>query len=195
MQRSAWSNLPCVEFGSDADILCRAALPALEPFRSAFRELSSAKFEISGARVSGQIAYEIIGMVISVRVATVSLGSKTCSGSVRGRVASRPASVLGEDGSGAAARGAQWVMGEAVGVGADGLLKVGVVGVGVMGSNHARVLSEMSGVQLVGIARPGPQAKGFRHPRRRMPRLQRHGRLAAQRHRCRHHRRADASAS
>src|SRR5271169_1426302 len=45
-------------------------------------------------------------------------------------------------------------MGEAVGVGADGLLKVGVVGVGVMGSNHARVLSEMSGVQLVGIADP-----------------------------------------
>jgi UDP-N-acetylglucosamine 3-dehydrogenase len=45
-------------------------------------------------------------------------------------------------------------MGEAVGVGADGLLKVGVVGVGVMGSNHARVLSEMSGVQLVGIVDP-----------------------------------------
>ena len=45
-------------------------------------------------------------------------------------------------------------MGEAVGVGADGLLRVGVVGVGVMGSNHARVLSEMSGVQLVGIADP-----------------------------------------
>jgi len=45
-------------------------------------------------------------------------------------------------------------MGEAVGVGADGLLRVGVVGVGVMGSNHARVLSEMSGVQLVGIVDP-----------------------------------------
>jgi UDP-N-acetylglucosamine 3-dehydrogenase len=45
-------------------------------------------------------------------------------------------------------------MGEAVGVGADGLLKVGVVGVGVMGSNHARVLSEISGVQLVGILDP-----------------------------------------
>ena len=45
-------------------------------------------------------------------------------------------------------------MGEAVGVGADGLLRVGVVGVGVMGSNHARVLSEMSGVQLVGVADP-----------------------------------------
>ena len=45
-------------------------------------------------------------------------------------------------------------MGEAVGVGADGLLRVGVVGVGVMGSNHARVLSEMSGVQLAGIVDP-----------------------------------------
>jgi len=45
-------------------------------------------------------------------------------------------------------------MGEAVGVGTDGLLRVGVVGVGVMGSNHARVLSEMPGVQLVGIADP-----------------------------------------
>ncbi len=45
-------------------------------------------------------------------------------------------------------------MGEAVGVGTDGLLRVGVVGVGVMGSNHARVLSEMSGVQLVGIVDP-----------------------------------------
>jgi predicted dehydrogenase len=33
-------------------------------------------------------------------------------------------------------------------------LRVGVVGVGVMGSNHARVLSELSGVKLVGIADP-----------------------------------------
>ncbi len=38
--------------------------------------------------------------------------------------------------------------------GTDGTLRVGVVGVGVMGSNHARVLSEMPGVQLVGIADP-----------------------------------------
>ncbi len=33
-------------------------------------------------------------------------------------------------------------------------LRVGVVGVGVMGSNHARVLSDMAGVELVGIVDP-----------------------------------------
>ena len=33
-------------------------------------------------------------------------------------------------------------------------LRVGVVGVGVMGSNHARVLSDMAGVELVGVADP-----------------------------------------
>ena len=38
--------------------------------------------------------------------------------------------------------------------GSDGTLRIGVVGVGVMGSNHARVLSEMPGVKLVGIADP-----------------------------------------
>ena len=39
-------------------------------------------------------------------------------------------------------------------VGADGTLRVGVVGIGVMGSNHARVLAELPGVQLVGVADP-----------------------------------------
>jgi hypothetical protein len=34
------------------------------------------------------------------------------------------------------------------------VLKVGVVGVGVMGGNHARVLSELPGVKLVGVADP-----------------------------------------
>jgi len=52
-------------------------------------------------------------------------------------------------------------MGEAVGVYADQTLKVGVVGVGVMGSNHARVLSDMSGVHLVGIADPDRQRREF----------------------------------
>jgi predicted dehydrogenase len=33
-------------------------------------------------------------------------------------------------------------------------LKIGVIGVGVMGSNHARVLSEMAGVTLVGVVDP-----------------------------------------
>jgi predicted dehydrogenase len=51
-------------------------------------------------------------------------------------------------------------MGEAV-VGADGALKIGVVGVGVMGSNHARVLSEMSNVRLAGIADPDRKQRDF----------------------------------
>src|SRR5580700_5942282 len=45
-------------------------------------------------------------------------------------------------------------MDELVKSGADGALRIGVVGVGVMGSNHARVLSELSGVKLVGIVDP-----------------------------------------
>ncbi len=39
-------------------------------------------------------------------------------------------------------------------------LRLGVVGVGVMGCNHARVLAEMPGVRLVGVADPdGKQAE------------------------------------
>jgi UDP-N-acetylglucosamine 3-dehydrogenase len=52
-------------------------------------------------------------------------------------------------------------MGDAVGVGAGSVLRVGVVGVGVMGSNHARVLSEMSGVNLVGVADPDRKQREF----------------------------------
>ena len=44
-------------------------------------------------------------------------------------------------------------MSEAVVATADPL-KVGVIGVGVMGSNHARVLADIPGVRLVGIADP-----------------------------------------
>src|SRR6201981_2172335 len=44
-------------------------------------------------------------------------------------------------------------MGEAERIG-DGALRVGVIGVGVMGSNHARVLAELPGVKLVGVADP-----------------------------------------
>jgi predicted dehydrogenase len=36
-----------------------------------------------------------------------------------------------------------------------------VVGVGVMGSNHARVLSDMGGVELVGVADPDPKQRDF----------------------------------
>src|SRR2546429_1071898 len=42
---------------------------------------------------------------------------------------------------------------------AESLLRMGVVGVGVMGSNHARVIAELPGVEFVGVADPDrPQA-------------------------------------
>src|SRR3954463_8171607 len=34
-------------------------------------------------------------------------------------------------------------------------VRLGVIGVGIMGSNHARVLADLSGVKVVGIADPG----------------------------------------
>ena len=40
-------------------------------------------------------------------------------------------------------------------------LRVGVVGVGVMGYNHARVLAEMPGVSLVGVADPDDKQADF----------------------------------
>jgi len=39
------------------------------------------------------------------------------------------------------------------------LLRVGVVGVGVMGSNHARVFAALPGVQLVGVSDPDPEQR------------------------------------
>jgi UDP-N-acetylglucosamine 3-dehydrogenase len=47
------------------------------------------------------------------------------------------------------------------GAGGGDPLKIGVVGVGVMGSNHARVLSEMAGVELVGIVDPDRKQREF----------------------------------
>jgi len=44
---------------------------------------------------------------------------------------------------------------------ADGLLRVGVVGVGVMGSNHARVLADLPGVKLAGIVDPDRKQRDF----------------------------------
>jgi len=44
---------------------------------------------------------------------------------------------------------------------ADNMLRVGVVGVGVMGSNHARVFADLPGVKLVGIADPEPKQRDF----------------------------------
>jgi predicted dehydrogenase len=43
---------------------------------------------------------------------------------------------------------------------ADGL-RVGVIGVGVMGSNHARVLAEMPGVRIAGVADPDRKQRDF----------------------------------
>ncbi|MEA2974697.1 MAG: UDP-N-acetylglucosamine 3-dehydrogenase [Alphaproteobacteria bacterium] len=40
-------------------------------------------------------------------------------------------------------------------------LRVGVIGVGVMGSNHARVLAEMPGVRIAGIADPDRKQRDF----------------------------------
>jgi len=46
-------------------------------------------------------------------------------------------------------------------VAGTGNLRIGVVGVGVMGSNHARVLSDMAGVELVGVADPDSNQRNF----------------------------------
>src|SRR4051812_26071259 len=45
--------------------------------------------------------------------------------------------------------------------GADGLLRVGVVGVGVMGSNHARVFTDLPGVTLAGVVDPERKQRDF----------------------------------
>src|SRR5882724_109489 len=45
--------------------------------------------------------------------------------------------------------------------GADGLLRVGVVGVGVMGSNHARVFTDLPGVRLAGVVDPDRKQRDF----------------------------------
>src|SRR4051812_899277 len=45
--------------------------------------------------------------------------------------------------------------------GADGLLRVGVVGVGVMGSNHARVFADLPGVRLAGVVDPDRKQRDF----------------------------------
>jgi UDP-N-acetylglucosamine 3-dehydrogenase len=45
-------------------------------------------------------------------------------------------------------------MGQAAKSNAARRLRVGVIGVGVMGSNHARVLAELPGVEFVGVADP-----------------------------------------
>jgi UDP-N-acetylglucosamine 3-dehydrogenase len=44
---------------------------------------------------------------------------------------------------------------------ADALLRVGVVGVGIMGCNHARVFADLPGVKLIGIADPDRKQREF----------------------------------
>ena len=50
---------------------------------------------------------------------------------------------------------------QAASKGADGLLRVGVIGIGVMGSNHARVFADMPGVKLIGIVDPDATQRDF----------------------------------
>ena len=45
--------------------------------------------------------------------------------------------------------------------GAGGRLRVGVVGVGVMGANHARVLADLPGIALSGIADPDEKQRAY----------------------------------
>lgn len=71
----------------------------------------------------------------------------------------------GGHGSGVVVWGSWWsgvmVLGSGEGrtLNAQDRLKLGVVGVGVMGRNHARVLAEMAGVELVGIVDPDPKQR------------------------------------
>ena len=57
--------------------------------------------------------------------------------------------------------GAAGRRGEGLDVVGTDKLRIGVVGVGVMGSNHARVLSDMAGVELVGVADPDRNQRDF----------------------------------
>ena len=51
-------------------------------------------------------------------------------------------------------------MSDQTAIGMERPLRVGVIGVGVMGSNHARVFAGLPGTELVGIADPdGKQAE------------------------------------
>ena len=59
------------------------------------------------------------------------------------------------------ARGKFRAMTQIPAVNPDGLLRVGVVGVGVMGSNHARVFAGLPGVELVGVADPDRKQAEF----------------------------------
>ncbi|MGH6672846.1 MAG: Gfo/Idh/MocA family protein [Xanthobacteraceae bacterium] len=50
---------------------------------------------------------------------------------------------------------------EGVKVAGNDSLRIGVIGVGVMGSNHARVLADIAGVELVAVADPDRKQRAF----------------------------------
>src|ERR1700720_3858345 len=73
----------------------------------------------------------------------------------------RPSGVLGATRYGSRQGGTSSIMVQAAKRDADRLLRVGVVGVGVMGSNHARVYADLPGVRLVGVADPDGKQRDF----------------------------------
>ena len=74
-------------------------------------------------------------------------------------------------------------------------LRLGVVGVGVMGYNHARVLADLPGVKLVGVADSDRKQRDLVAARSAAPGTPTSEALLAIGRRCRHHRGADPSAS
>src|SRR5450755_4452090 len=58
-------------------------------------------------------------------------------------------------------RGSLQAMSQAVVPSAERILRVGVVGVGVMGSNHARVFAGLPGIELVAVADPDRKQADF----------------------------------
>ena len=78
---------------------------------------------------------------------------------------------------------------------AVGGLRVGVIGAGVMGSNHARVLAGLPGVTLVGIVDPLPEHRAPGRRTGRLPYVRAPGGDVRPRRRRHYHRSADPSAS
>src|SRR5215211_3793334 len=69
--------------------------------------------------------------------------------------------MLGNRGAHPTTSGTRLIMVQTAKDSADGLLRVGVVGVGIMGSNHARVFADLPGVKLAGIVDPDLRQRDF----------------------------------